>query len=328
MAFVTRFAPSPTGPLHLGHAYSAILAHDIARANGGTFLLRIEDIDRQRCKAVYEQTCLVDLKWLGLDWDEGPETEGRLGPYRQSLRFDAYDQILRRLLESGSVYRCTCSRADISRHVRAPHATGRTEHPYPGTCRKLNISVDSNSNSGGFRLALDRVEGSAIQQWHDAYLGDCTEDVSASCGDFLLGRFGQPTYQLAAVVDDIHMKITDVVRGADLASSSARQRILHQALGAPPPSFAHHPLLLDESGRKLSKRERSVTLEGLRRDGMKPSRLIARILESVGLNPSGHAHLTAENCIEIIATNPSWNDGIWREPVARADSRSSDVFNG
>ena len=149
-------------------------------------------------------------------------------------------------------------------------------------------------------------------RWEDGFLGSCEEHLSETCGDFLLGRPGYPTYQLAAVADDIHMGVTDVVRGRDLASSSARQIILHQTFGSSPPAFAHHPLILDEAKRKLSKRDEDATIGGLRRSGLAPGKLIGALMKAINLNPRG-LDLRASDCIDLLAETPNWSDGEWNE---------------
>lgn len=306
-----RYAPTPSRELHVGNALSAVIGWAAARAHKGDFILRIEDIDRQRCKTEYEEACLRDLEWLGLDWDEGPDVGGEFGPYRQSSRFKDFDQVLRTLNEQGLVYRCICSRSDLAQHTRAPHATSQTEQPYPGTCRTRKIDPNDSSDRGGYRLCLSRLSRPTTLAWHDEYLGPCSENLLDTCGDFLLGRWGKPTYQLAAVTDDIHMQITHVVRGKDLASSSARQIILHQTLGNPPPVFSHHPLLLDKSQRKLSKRDQSATISGLREAGVTPNRLLAELMSAIGVTTSLVKQLTADDCVELLAQTPNWRDGEW-----------------
>jgi glutamyl-tRNA synthetase len=306
-----RYAPTPSRDLHVGNALSAIIGWAAARAVDGTFILRIEDIDRQRCKPAFEEGCLRDLEWLGIDWDEGPATTGPYGPYRQSERFERYDRTLRDLQSHNRVYRCVCSRSDLARHTRAPHASQGLEKPYPGTCRSLRVDAASDLERGGFRLSLDSLSDSATVNWNDGFLGPRAEDVRQTCGDFLLGRWKSPTYQLAVVADDIAMGVTDIVRGCDLVSSTGRQILLHRALGHAEPRFAHHPLLVDEHGRKLSKREQSFSIAGVRDSGIGASRFIASLMASVGLLPLGVSELRPEECIDLLQTKPTWQDGPW-----------------
>ena len=281
-----RFAPTPSRELHVGNALAALFGWAMARAARGRFVLRIEDIDRARCKPVYEEAIYRDLAWLGLDWDEGPDIGGPSEPYRQSERLGSYDDLMRRLGDAQLSYVCVCSRADIRSAQSAPHdppsedlqAVGAEarELPYPGTCRGEGYHLPTDR--GGLRLDLEALTASAgiapIVEWHDGLLGPQVEDVRTTSGDVLLGRPGQPTYQLAVVADDIAMHITDVVRGVDLIGSTARQIALHRALGADsrgqcnsveppahePPRFLHHPLLLDGDDRKLSKRDAAIAI--------------------------------------------------------------------
>ncbi len=268
-----RFAPTPSRPLHLGSALAALFGWSLARNDRASFILRIEDIDRTRSKPEVEQTLLADLAWLGLDWDEGPDVGGPFAPYRQSERLQLYDAALTTLSDRGHLYACTCSRADIRQAQSAPHlglAHEARELPYPGTCRPTQPASSSPANAlpvdnrGGLRLDL-RTLPSPIFDFDDAFVGPTTEDLRDTCGDPLLGRPSQPTYQLACVVDDLAMGITDIVRGRDLLGSTARQLALREALHAAfTPRFAHHPLLVDDQGRKLSKRDDAPPLESLR----------------------------------------------------------------
>ncbi len=279
-----RFAPTPSRPLHAGSALAALIGWATARNAGGAFLVRIEDIDRSRCRPEFETTALDDLEWLGVDWDEGPRVGGAFTPYRQSERMERYDAALEALDAQGRVYPCRCSRSDVRAAQRAPHLHADAvsgELPYPGTCR--GVDGPMHPDRGGFRLAVDALKEHARVAWNDRWLGAQFEDVRTTCGDFLLGRPQAPTYQLAVVVDDIAMGITDVIRGADLAGSSARQALLHQALGATPPSFGHHPLIVDAAGRKLSKRDGDATLAARRAAGQRSTSLIAALGRIVGV---------------------------------------------
>jgi glutamyl-tRNA synthetase len=282
-----RFAPTPSRPLHVGSALAALVGWAAARVAGGTFILRIEDIDTTRCRPEHAEGLIADLLWLGLDWDEGPRVGGPFAPYVQSARLADYDAALGRLLAADLVYPCTCSRADIQTARSAPHLDalrGEGEHPYPGTCRAAGHEGLAEGR-GGYRLAIDRCPGGGGRRsWQDAWLGPQAEDLATTCGDVLLGRPGQPTYQLAVVVDDQAMGVTDVVRGRDLLGSTARQLALHAALGhATPPAFGHHPLIVDAAGRKLSKRDEAQPLALLRASGVAPDRVVAAVGRSLGL---------------------------------------------
>ncbi len=266
-----RFAPTPSRELHVGNALAALYGWATARAARGAFVLRIEDIDRGRCKPAYEAAIYRDLRWLGIDWDEGPDLGGPYAPYRQSECLARYDAILDDLRARGLAYVCTCSRNDIRAAQSAPHLgphQSGDEIPYPGTCRDRDHTLPPDR--GGIRFRVD----DPIIDWTDTLLGPRREDIRTTSGDVLLGRPGQPTYQLAVVADDIAMHITDVVRGVDLIGSTARQIALHRALGADsrgqcnsveppahePPRFLHHPLLLDGDDRKLSKRDAAIAI--------------------------------------------------------------------
>ncbi len=330
-----RYAPTPTRELHVGNGLAALTGWAAARAAGGELVLRIEDIDRTRCRPALTSAALADLRWLGVDWDEGPDVGGAWGPYAQSERLGDYDRVLERLVGEGSAYPCQCSRAEVRAAQRAPHLQRGGETPYAGTCRPTaGTSGVLADDRGGYRLNVHALGGAALVQVDDAWLGAGTEDVRATCGDFLLGRPGAPSYQLAVVTDDIAMGITDVVRGRDLAGSTARQVLLYRVLGQRAPRFAHHPLLVDGAGQKLSKRDRSLTLAAVRDGGMEAGALRARLGASIGLwshavrraDPSDF--IDSVGVIEAVAaaaTRPGggtgaagaglagrWRDGPWR----------------
>jgi glutamyl-tRNA synthetase len=307
-----RFAPSPSRLLHIGNALAALIGWAAARQRGGAFVLRIEDIDATRCKPEFEEACLEDLRWLGLSWDEGPDVGGPYGPYRQSERLDRFDAILEDLRATQTAYLCTCSRAEVRAAQRAPHLERTSELPYPGTCRHAgHVEEPTKSTRGGDRLAVEAMGASAVCTWPDQWMGTQLEDVRQTCGDFLLGRPGAPSYQLAVVADDAAMAITDVVRGRDLLGSTARQRLLHGRLGYQPPRFAHHPLLLDVEGHKLSKRDGALTLRGLREGGKEPAQLIAELAGAIDLVPSDTQRLSAVDFSRLLVRAPQWRDGGW-----------------
>lgn len=271
---VGRFAPSPTGRLHLGNARTAMLAWLQARRAGGRFILRIEDIDPLRTLADGEAAILADLRWLGFDWDEGPDVGGRNAPYRQSERREAYRAVLARWRAEGRVYPCTCSRKDL-RLAGAPHV-GEEGPVYPGTCRD-GLSHPERPAAWRFRVPDREVA------FHDEVLGPQRQNVAAQVGDFVVWRNDDwPSYQLAVVADDAAMGVTDVVRGADLLSSTGRQILLFDALGASAPRWHHVPLWLDEKGDRLAKRDASQTVEGLRLAGERPGRVLSHIARSLG----------------------------------------------
>lgn len=267
----TRFAPSPTGLLHRGHAFSALMAWRLARASGGRFVLRIEDIDTTRCRPEFETAICDDLAWLGLDWD-GPV-------WRQSNRAPAYRAALDQLIALGVAYPCFCTRADIAAAASAPHGP---EGPlYPGTCRHLDPTTRAA------RLAreqpawrLDVAAGLAITgplAWHDATAG--TQQAAPQLpGDIVIARRDVGTaYALAVVVDDAAQGVTDVVRGADLFDATHSQRLLQALLGLPTPRYHHHQLIIASDGKRLAKRNAGETLAGWREAGRSAADVIASL---------------------------------------------------
>ncbi|WP_137899260.1 tRNA glutamyl-Q(34) synthetase GluQRS [Sphingomonas sp. 2SG] len=260
---VTRFAPSPTGRLHLGHAFAALQAHDLARAAGGGFLLRIEDIDGTRSREGFVAGIAEDLAWLGLTWD-GPVL-------RQSTRLDVYDAALAGLRDNGLLYPCFCTRADIAASVSAPHH-GPDGLVYPGTCRHLPAGEAAARIEAGmphaWRLATDRaVAITGPLDWSDALAGPQRADPAAF-GNVVLARKDAPaSYHLAVTIDDAAQGITDVVRGRDLMRATDIHRLLQALLGLPTPRYRHHPLLLGPDGTRLAKRNGAPALADLRAAG-------------------------------------------------------------
>lgn len=271
---VGRYAPSPTGDLHLGNLATALEAWEIARREGGVFILRIEDIDTPRVVSGSEARIIEDLRWLGIDWDEGPDVGGPAGPYRQSERGELYAAALDALDRRGLTYLCTCSRKDL-REASAPH--GDHGPVYPGLCRDKS-RAEQAAHPGGAALRFRLPQGNV--EFTDRRLGPRSFDLARLCGDFIVRRRdGLWSYQLACAVDDALMGVTHVVRGEDLLDSTPRQLALLGALGLPPPAYEHVPLLADEQGRRLSKRDGSNSLRALRARGLTPAdvrELIAR----------------------------------------------------
>ncbi len=280
-----RFAPSPTGELHLGSLRTALVAWLSARSADGAFVLRVEDLDRDRVRPGLLEQQLAELRALGLDWDEGPDVGGPFGPYLQSQRLRRYEDALAQLTSKGLVYPCYCSRADVAA-VSAPH--GLEGPRYPGTCRELRAGQRAAKAKEGRPPALRfRVRAGKIG-YQDLVLGPVDQDVSSEVGDFVVRRFdGTFTYQLAVVVDDIAMEISEVVRGADLAPSTPRQLLLYEALGAQPPRFGHVPMVLGPSGEKLSKRDGAVSLESLERIGVTAREVRAELAWQLDLPADG-----------------------------------------
>ena len=287
-----RYAPSPTGELHLGNLRTALLAWLFARAANGKFVLRIEDLDQPRVRPGATARMLTDLHWLGLDWDEGPDCAGPYAPYKQSERQIIYQHYLQRLREAHLVYPCYCSRAEITQAGRIASAPqqGSEEGPrYPGTCRYLTEKQRREYEARGRRPALRfRVEDERMVTFNDLIAGTITQQVQNTIDDFILCRSdGIVAYQFAVVIDDGLMSINQVVRGTDLLASTARQILLFEALDFPIPTFAHVPLMLDEQGKRLAKRTLSAGIEPLRAAGFTPMQIIGQLAASCGLIEDG-----------------------------------------
>jgi len=268
-----RLAPSPTGWLHLGHARTFWQAAQ--RAMGGTLILRNEDLDPQRSRAEFAAAMIEDLQWLGIRWVEGPDCGGAYGPYAQSERRAFYLEAWRRLKEAGAIYPCRCSRKDLAQAAGAPNENDGDDEPvYPGICRGQTDAAQYAAPVGvNWRF---RVPDGEEVTFTDLNLG-CRHYVAGrDFGDFLVWRRDDvPAYQLAVVVDDESMKITEVVRGEDLLKSTARQLLLMRALGIAAPAYFHCPLLRDEAGVRLAKRHDALSLRRLRESGMTPEQALA-----------------------------------------------------
>lgn len=265
-----RIAPSPTGLLHLGHARTFWIAQERARKANGSVILRNDDLDRARCKPEFASAMFEDLRWFGFQWQEGPDVGGPSGPYNQSERFELYRATLKQLLEGGFIYPCTCSRKDIQAAVNAPHAAEDDEPIYPGTCRENRVAeLDGRKFSWRFR-----VPDSETISFFDGHFGEQRFIAGKNFGDFVVWRPDDvPAYQLACVADDAAMRITEVVRGADLLVSTARQLLLYRALNLTAPRFYHCPLMTDGSGVRLAKRHASLSLRHLREQSLRPEKL-------------------------------------------------------
>ena len=291
-----RFAPSPTGDLHLGNARTALLSWLAARAAGGEYLLRVEDLDGPRVRPGLEARMLDELRWLGLDWDEGPDVGGPAGPYRQSERRECYAAALEVLIAAGQVYPCFCSRAEIAAVSQAPHGPSDEGPRYPGTCRGLppgEVARRAAARRPAWRFRVP--EGPVA--FDDGVHGPQAFDVGATVGDFVVARAdGVPAYQLAVAVDDAAMAISDVVRGDDLLPSTARQILLYRALGLAPPRFAHVPLVVGEDGERLAKRHGAPSLGALRARGAAPEAVVGLLAALSGLAPRG-THVTARELL-------------------------------
>jgi glutamyl-tRNA synthetase len=327
-----RLAPSPTGYLHLGHARTFWVAWQRARAAQGKLIFRNEDLDYQRCKPEFVSAMYEDLRWLGLDWDEGPDLPpqsgksgqpgdsdlgggsghgGSFGPYSQSERRGFYLNAWRKLRDSGLIYPCTCSRKDLERALSAPHeeiandggaqapspafakelsappgaaavqTVSDDEVPYPGTCRDKITSAGEYNSPAGVSWRFKVPDGETIS-FHDRYFGKQQFVAGRDFSDFLLWRRDDiPAYQLAVVVDDAAMQITEVVRGADLLKSTARQLLLISVLGYSVPAYFHCPLLRDEKNVRLAKRHDALSLRALRAKEVDPAELRNQFAEEI-----------------------------------------------
>jgi glutamyl-tRNA synthetase len=268
-----RIAPSPTGYLHLGHARTFWTAQQRAARQQGTLILRNEDIDRARCKPEFVSAMSDDLKWFGFHWQEGTEYGGPQSPYEQSKRYPLYREALDKLRTTGFAYPCTCSRKDIQSAASAPQGAD-DELIYPGTCRPSQNSPPlTHTHLVSWRF---RVPDGRRIEFMDSGMGPQRFVAGKDFGDFVLWRNDDvPAYQLAVVVDDASMGITEVVRGEDLLVSTARQLLLFEALGLQPPTYHHCPLMTDENGVRLAKRHAALSLRALRERGISPEELRA-----------------------------------------------------
>ena len=267
-----RLAPSPTGYLHLGHARTFWIAQQRAAAAGGALILRSEDLDGARCRAEFSAAMIEDLRWFGLRWSEGPDVGGPHAPYVQGERMAHYVAAFETLRVIGAIYPCTCSRQDVLRALTAPHA-GEDEPVYPGTCRGKG---EGRKAKGEINWRFRVPDGEAIS-FTDSALGGHAEIAGRDFGDFLVWRKDDlPSYQLACVADDAAMGITEVVRGADLLTSTCRQLLLYRALGLAAPAFHHCALMTDVNGIRLAKRDDATSLRGLRAGGATPEELRAQ----------------------------------------------------
>ena len=271
-----RIAPSPTGFLHLGHARTFWIAADRAKQNQGQLIFRNEDLDSQRCRAEFVTAMFEDLRWLGIDWSEGPDCGGPCGPYAQSERRSFYLEAWKKLRDRGFIYPCTCSRKDVTLSAGAPNE-GDDEPMYPGMCRPRDsqsaVFTDSDAQPAGVNWRFRVPDGEEIC-FNDLHLRPQRFVAGSDFGDFIVWRRDDvPAYQLAVVVDDAAMRITEVVRGADLLKSTARQILLFRALGLVAPDYYHCRLVRDEAGVRLAKRHDALSIRRLREMGWTAERV-------------------------------------------------------
>jgi glutamyl-tRNA synthetase len=285
-----RLAPSPTGYLHVGHARTFFTAYQRARDAGGVLVLRMEDLDSDRSRAVYANAAIEDLRWLGIRWHEGPDNGGPFAPYAQSRRHEVYLNAFRKLLRHGYLYPCRCSRRDLQTAPVAPHESGpaATAHSphiplddepiYPGTCRPpltAPLITSEADMKEGVNWRFRVPDGEKIW-FKDQNLGIQQFIAGSDFGDFVVWRRdGVPSYQVACVADDAAMRITEVVRGADLLKSTARQILLNRALDLDNPAWFHCRLILDQNGKRLAKRHDALSLRALRQQGLTPMNILS-----------------------------------------------------
>jgi glutamyl-tRNA synthetase len=294
-----RLAPSPTGYLHVGHARTFWTAWQRARDAGGALVMRMEDLDPERSRQTYAEAAIEDLRWLGIRWQEGPDKGGPCAPYTQSRRRAVYLAAWRKLLLRGCLFPCRCSRKDLETALGAPHESSLPGEPgaqsngkleplddepiYPGTCRRFQghapqlpgPTAQEIESPDGYNWRFRVPDGEAVE-FDDLNLGRRRFVAGEDFGDFVVWRRdGVPSYQLACVADDAAMGITEVVRGADLLKSTARQILLNRALGFANPSWFHCRLVVDHNGRRLAKRHDSLSLRALRQRGLTPMNILA-----------------------------------------------------
>ena len=298
---IGRLAPSPTGALHLGNARSFLLAWLSVRQQRGKLLLRIEDIDSPRVKPWARQQTLDDLRWLGLDWDWGPDHGGPHASYVQTERAPRYGEVLEQLIAAGLIYPCTCSRREVAEAASAPHEQAILDLPpmegaiYPGTCRTRTAFETNGVFAWRWRFAAGEVV------WEDEVLGRQVAHPERQLGDFVIAKSdGTPAYQLAVVVDDHDMGITEVVRGCDLVPSTFRQLAILQQLGWTAPKYCHVPLIIGPDGRRLAKRHGDTRVSYFRERGITPQILIGYLAWTIGLLPAPE-----EIDLQELVRNPS-----------------------
>ncbi len=306
-----RFAPSPTGELHIGNARTALLGWLQVRAQGGKFVLRVEDLDQPRVVPGSLERQLEALRALGIDWDEGPGVGGPFAPYVQIERLDLYQRAFDRLASQDRLFPCFCSRAELARAATAPHGAADDGPPYPGTCRTLSTAQRAEREKTRAPSWRFRVEPGEVR-FVDRVAGEVTQDVEREVGDFVVRRSdGVFAYQLAVVVDDGAMEMSDVLRGADLLPSTPRQIQLYAALGVEAPRFAHVPLVLGPAGERLSKRDGAVSVTELLDRGVSAAQLVAELASLCGIDgataKSARDLLPGFDLQRVAQEAPRWN---------------------
>jgi len=276
-----RIAPTPTGLLHLGHARTFAKAAAYAKDANGTLVLRIEDLDKARCQPEFTPQAIEDLKWLGMQWQEGPDCGGPHAPYIQSQRLSWFNEVWKLLHACGTIYPCDKSRQDVERALVAPHAEDDAEPIFPNSLRP-DSSAGRNATSPGNTNWRFRIPDSAVITFNDSIQGPQSFIAGKDFGDFLIWRKdGMPSYELAVVADDHAMEINHVVRGADLLKSTARQILIYQALRWSIPHWSHVPLINDAKGQRLSKRAAGLSIKDLRNKGLTPREILTASVDSI-----------------------------------------------
>ena len=303
-----RFAPSPTGDLHVGNARTALFNWLFAKHYGGQFILRIEDTDQERTSPVFEKNILEDLKWLSVDWDDGPEKGGSLGPYHQIQRLDIYDKYTKELISTGKVYPCYCTEEELEAE-RVSLLSMRMMPRYTGKCKRLTDKEREALESRGRKPALRFSVDKGSIEFNDLIRGEMKFEGDA-IGDFIIVRSNHiPSYNFAAVVDDHLMEITHVIRGEDHLSNTAIQLLLYRALGFEPPVFAHHSLILGKDRTKLSKRHGSVTVREFRKRGILSEALLNYLSLLGGSLGEGKEVASMEEIISMFSLDKAGKSG-------------------
>lgn len=307
----TRLAPSPTGALHMGNARTFLINWLLARQNGWRIILRIEDIDSPRIKPGSDRQAIADLHWLGIDWDEGP--------IHQTTRLSRYRAAIERLIDAGQAYPCVCSRKEVELAASAPHPSQEAISIYPGTCRDRFTSIDQARRITGKSPAIRfRVPEERCVTFRDEFCGEVTFDVARQLGDFVIAKADStPAYQLAVVVDDAEMNVTQVIRGDDLLDSTPRQLLLYEAMGLTEkiPSYAHVPLIIGPDGRRLAKRHGDTRLAFHRERGVCATQMLRMLSKWCGIDDASDV----QSAVDLIGRFSL--DRLSRQPVVYDPSR-------
>jgi glutamyl-tRNA synthetase len=299
MTVRVRFAPSPTGLLHVGNARTALFNWLFARQKDGVFVLRIEDTDVERSAAEYEKNLIDDLRWLGLDWDEGPDTGGDFGPYRQSQRLDLYEKHTQKLLKEGKAYYCFCLPEEIEKEREKAIASGKMP-VYSGKCKSLSLAEAHRRINSGDQAAIRlRTPGQGMLSYEDLVRGTLRFDLNLVGDPVIVRSSGLPAYNYAVVVDDALMKITHVIRGEDHISNTPRQLLVYEALSFAPPRFAHLSMVMGKDNTRLSKRHGATAVDQFEKDGILPSALFNYMSLLGWAPPDGQEVLNSDELVRL-----------------------------